>query len=165
MAFERLKRCDKFGARLQLQAGGEAQYTTTGGTLISIVFRVIMLSFLIIQFQQVIEFEDPHIVNYDMYTDRSSEEPLALSDYSMHLKWFFLDPTGNPVPLPPRIGYFIIENTRYGFDWKTITYYKNNTEVEIREIDFTKEYYPDGGDWFNGKPVKGVYTYADDVDV
>ena len=102
------------------------------------------------------------IVNYDTYVDRVKEEPISLADYNMHLKFFFMSPSGNPVPLRPEIGKFVLQSTSYSyFDGK---YSENRTNVEIEEIDFIKKNYPEIK-WYNGTPARGVYTAKNHSDL
>ena len=97
-------------------------------------------------------------MNYDMYVDRTNSDPISLSDYNMHLKFFFMGPSGFPEPLRPEIGKFVLHGSSYNFTGGQ--FIMNHTSVEIEEIDYTEKSYPETK-WFNGYPVKGVYTAKD----
>ena len=97
---EKLHSCDKFGARLQIKAAGKV-HATTGGSLVSILFRIVVLSYLLLQLNKLVDYQDPVIGNYDINVFREDSEPISLSDYNMHLKFFFMGPSGRPIPLKP----------------------------------------------------------------
>ena len=95
---------------------------------------MLVLCYLLLQLQQLVNYQDPVIVNYDTYVDRGKSEPISLADYNMYLKFFFMSPSGTPEPLRPEIGKFILQSSSYGYI--NGQYSANQTTIEIEEIDF-----------------------------
>lgn len=62
-------------------------------------------------------------------------EPISLSDYNVEFFFFFVDFTGNPMPLDPRIGKFRIQTLETSFNEANQLLYKE-TNHEVHEVDF-----------------------------
>ena len=63
---------DAFGQSIGLNYRGESHYKTLGGGLLSLAFKLAMLSFLVAQSIMVFNFEDPKITSYEVYEQRGN---------------------------------------------------------------------------------------------
>ena len=63
---------DAFGQGIGLNYKGESHYKTLGGGLLSLAFKLAMLSFHMAQSIMVLNFEDPKITTYEVYEQRAN---------------------------------------------------------------------------------------------
>ena len=66
-----LHKCDQFGAKINLNYGGEASYKTVGGGAASLILRVLILTYFTMQLIAVVQHKDPQINTYEILEDRS----------------------------------------------------------------------------------------------
>ena len=150
---------DIFGAPVGLKLAGESSYKTLGGGLVSVSLKVLIFAYFCKQMIAVFNYVDPLISSYSIYESREwMEEEVSFADFGASLYFFFVDPTGIPIPLEPEIGSLRLHkvqnvyDSNFGLDRRVI-------EVGTREVDFLVENNP--SIYFDNLPVKGVYAPED----
>ena len=87
---KRVRNCDKFSTNVKLTYEGETDYGTLCGGVVSLIVRILIMTYFIIRTIDVIEFNDPAISSFTIIEDRSEmEEPLNFADYNQQLIFGF----------------------------------------------------------------------------
>lgn len=101
-----MRRCDKFGAPVQLNYAGQTTSGTLGGGLVSVCLKTLILAFFCMRLVALTGFQDPAISSHIVMEDRSKmQESINFGDYDQSIKiGFSRDNNILPVALDPRIG-------------------------------------------------------------
>ena len=102
----RVRACDKFGAKVGLNFEGKHSYETIGGGVMSGLLRIIILVYLCMKLLVVFNYKDPQISVYEIVEDRQTVfETLNLDEFHSAFQISFFNPfdsTGSR--LDPSIG-------------------------------------------------------------
>ena len=101
-----MRRCDKFGAPVQLNYAGQTTSGTLGGGLVSVCLKTLILAFFCMRLVALTGFQDPAISSHIVMEDRSKmQESINFGDYDQSIMiGFSRDNNIVPVALDPRIG-------------------------------------------------------------
>ncbi len=119
---------------------GSTTYQTLGGSVFTLIWYVLVLTYLCMQLSNVFTYKDPQINSYKIKEDRQyMTEPLYFKENKLQFFFGFFDLDYKLQPLDPRIGQFKISQMSINYtDYQiedNIDEFWKNTEVPLYEMD------------------------------
>ena len=112
---KKIRNCDLFGQPIELRLQGENSYKTLAGGCISILVKLGIISFFMMQLIAVISYQDPQISSFKIFENRSEMgEPINLTESGMRIFFSMTDSKKTPIAIDPRIGRFKLTNIKWG---------------------------------------------------
>ena len=67
----KIRNLDNFGTKFNLSYKGETTYKTLGGGMVTVCFRVLILTYFCIRMADLLSYKDPEISSFVIKEDRS----------------------------------------------------------------------------------------------
>ena len=136
---DRIRNCDLFGLPIGLRLDGQASYRTVAGGFVSILVKLLICAYFLLQLTAVLSYGDPQISSFKVFESRREmHEPINLSEYGMGIFFAMTNEKKTPIVMDRRIGRFKLTSVKWGYrgnDFKKL----EEIEIELHEIDFVKE--------------------------
>ena len=71
---DRIRNCDLFGLPIGLRLDGRASYKTLAGGFVSILVKLLIFAYFVLQLTAVISYSDPQISSFKIFESRSDME-------------------------------------------------------------------------------------------
>lgn len=109
---------DFFGTMVQINYKGDGSYRTIFGGLLSILFDLAIMTFLVAKTVDLYNFKDPQITSYEIFESRAEMEPINLAEANFGFYIGLQGESQTTEKLDPRFGTIKLQavDHKIGFD-------------------------------------------------